>query len=1076
MNQQPVRDPIDLLADEFVQCYRQGEQPTMEEFAQAHPEHAEDIRNLFPLILNIEQLKNRHLQAGGRPSSIGATPIERLGDFRIVREVGRGGMGIVFEAEQQSLSRRVALKVLGSHIAPTEKQIRRFRREAEAAARLHHTNIVPIYGVGQENGVHFYAMQFIDGVGLDVVMEVLNGHLPASPASIPPMGDHHAASPSTSLSAAMIAANALREGWFAEGKSPSASSSGAAFPGGTSPPGVTHHVARSDDTPLELADTQGVPVMAAAETIPAQPAPPARRPLGSRYWKSVARLGRDVAVALDYAHTHGILHRDVKPSNLLLDHEGNVWITDFGLAKHVESEDLTRSGDIVGTLRYMAPEQFDGNTDRRSDVYSLGLTLCEMLTLEPAFGDTKHGRLIQQKTQGSLPRPRARNSHIPRDLETIVLKAVATDPQHRYLTAGQLAADLQRFMEDRPVAAARTRRVKRLWSWCRRNPAIAISSSTALMLLIAVAVVGIVSAITTRAALFETKIAKGNAVAAQQRAERNLNLAVEAFESIFENVALRGVPQSLEMEYDDATAPRFQSVLTEADADLLRKLLTFYEQFATQNGSDLQLRAKNAAAHHRIGQIHQRLGHAQDARLSFREALAIYDQLLAEHPGEINLIVAKARLLNDLGILLGEDMRPWAEVTAHHVKAIRFLSEQDPTVAASAAVRYELARSHDLAGSVLFRGDFADLDMAGSGGGPGAGPPPEGGPPGGPQRRWHGLESKPKPPPGDGPWSGKLERPPHEGPFGWSARGQRRGPPPGNVGSADPEDIGRFNEEHLTQAHDALTALLATQPHDAAYRLLMAQVERHRLVHSLRSYQLDQAGQAFRHARELLEQLVAEYPQEPQYRLELADTLSLVSTRLTSISDEEAERDLNKAIAYCRQLAAAFPQIAQYQALLVTSYRNLARVQQSKRNLHGAEESLSLAREQLLTLASSHPAQPFYEIELAMVVLDLANVRQRMGEAENDRSRWESVRQLLEAELARVGNDHEQENARFERRITSALYASLEKTLTLLGDTAGAQVARGESERLSDDPFWPPFERFRPGFGPPPTGRFGPRD
>ena len=181
-------------------------------------------------------------------------------------------------------------------------------------------------------------------------------------------------------------------------------------------------------------------------------------PAGSRYWRSVARIGIQVADALQYAHQQGTLHRDIKPANLLLDNRGTVWITDFGLAKLADLDDLTHSGDMVGTLRYMAPEQFEGKADARSDVYNLGLTLYELLTLRPAFDQKDRRRLIRQMTQEEPPRPRKLNPAIPRDLETIVVKAMAADPGHRYQTAGQLAADLRCFLEDRPIRARRASR------------------------------------------------------------------------------------------------------------------------------------------------------------------------------------------------------------------------------------------------------------------------------------------------------------------------------------------------------------------------------------------------------------------------------------------------------------------------------------------------------------------------------------------------------------------------------------------------------------------------------------------
>ena len=298
--------------------------------------------------------------------------------------------------------------------------------------------------------------------------------------------------------------------------------------------------------------------------------------LGKPYWRSVARIGAQIADGLDYAHRHGVVHRDIKPSNLLIDVEGNAWITDFGLAKHREHGDLTRSGDVVGTLRYMAPEQFFGKADLRVDIYGLGVTLYELLTLRPAFPDTQQAALFRQKTTASPVAPRRINRRIPRDLETIVLKASAPEASRRYGTAGEFAADLQRFLEDRPIHARRSTPQERLWRWCRRNPAMALSSGTALVLLIAVFIVGVVGHLNTKAALTQAQQAR-------KQAETNLNLAINALEDIFDKIARRGVPQSLQLEFEDVDAPQFQTVLTDADADLLRNLLGFYGEFARQN-------------------------------------------------------------------------------------------------------------------------------------------------------------------------------------------------------------------------------------------------------------------------------------------------------------------------------------------------------------------------------------------------------------------------------------------------------------------------------------------------------------
>jgi hypothetical protein len=217
---------------------------------------------------------------------------------------------------------------------------------------------------------------------------------------------------------------------------------------------------------------------------------------------------------LHYAHQQGVLHRDVKPANLLLDTHGTVWVTDFGLAKTTDHPNLTGTGDLLGTLRYMPPEAFDGRADRRGDVYALGLTLYELLALRPAFGEKDRNRLIKDVTTGEPARLERVNPAIPRDLVTIVHKAIERDPAHRYPSAGALAADLQRFLADEPIHARPIWAGERLGRWCRRNPLVA--SLTAAVAV--VAVVGFAATFTQmRAALENETQARSNAAIVEKQ-------------------------------------------------------------------------------------------------------------------------------------------------------------------------------------------------------------------------------------------------------------------------------------------------------------------------------------------------------------------------------------------------------------------------------------------------------------------------------------------------------------------------------------------------------------------------------
>jgi WD40 repeat protein/serine/threonine protein kinase len=446
-------DPLGAIADEFVEAFRQGKRPSVEEFARRYPAHADAIRDVLPALVLMEKAKPEgDASSGAGPP---AAPLRQLGDYQILRKVGRGGMGVVYEAVQLSLGRHVALKVLAAHALLDPRQLGRFQREARSAARLHHTNIVPVFGVGEHEGLHYYVMQFIHGLSLDTVLDELR--------CLRQINDGAARTAARTLSeltrdvSAAQVAHGLLTGEFSPTCAPDTPS---AFDAPALEPRRQAAVASRSESVIHL---------------PGQPEASSLTEVGRQYWVSVARVGVQVADALAYAAAQGVLHRDIKPSNLLLDGQGNVWVTDFGLAKgDADADDLTHTGDIVGTLRYLAPERFSGQGDLRSDLYALGLTLYEMLTRRPAFDESDRNRLVREVMHGEPPRPRKVNPAVPRDLETVVLKSIARDPAHRYQTATAMADDLKRFVEDRPVKARRAGVLERGWRWCRRNPALAL--------------------------------------------------------------------------------------------------------------------------------------------------------------------------------------------------------------------------------------------------------------------------------------------------------------------------------------------------------------------------------------------------------------------------------------------------------------------------------------------------------------------------------------------------------------------------------------------------------------------------
>jgi eukaryotic-like serine/threonine-protein kinase len=545
------RDPVEELAEEYLARLRRGEDPSVSEYANAHPEHAESIRELFPTLAKIDRLRPA-LEEGPNEIDLivddSGRRIEQVGDFRIIREVGRGGMGVVYEAEQVSLGRRVALKVLIRRVSTNRKTLGRFQREARAAASLHHTNIVPVFEVGQDRGLVFYAMQFIRGQGLDLVIDELwrlRNRKGASDglATVLPSGNTSQTSSHGLTFAGRKSGNAAEtNAGETVGSSPGQEGPDG-LPGGIaqlllsglftirphepttapSPVGTSTLIDEPGMTPIPPHDLAGTPRQA---ELPVVPAPSAvatdqvkvapwfsSRPERAPYFRSVARIGRQIAQGLAHAHARGIIHRDIKPSNLLLDTAGVAWITDFGLAK-ADDDGLTQTGDIVGTIRYMAPERFRGQADSRADLYGLGLTLYELATLKPAFESSDRLKLMERIKGEDPTRPRALDRDIPRDLETIVLKAIEKDPARRYHSADALAEDLRRFLDDEPIRARQVFFWERAIKWGRRKPALAALAVAVHILLASLLALGIWSYVQIGKALGVANGERGRALIA----------------------------------------------------------------------------------------------------------------------------------------------------------------------------------------------------------------------------------------------------------------------------------------------------------------------------------------------------------------------------------------------------------------------------------------------------------------------------------------------------------------------------------------------------------------------------------
>jgi serine/threonine protein kinase/WD40 repeat protein len=436
---------LNALVEEIVDRLQAYGVVDFEAYRHRYPEKAEQLDRLRPAMELMAELGlsvnacSVESQTPANSALPGDGDLRVLGDFRLLREIGRGGMGIVYEAEQISLGRRVALKVLSCASALEPRLKIRFKLEAHAAALLHHPNIVPVHTVDTTGELPYYAMQLIQGASLAEIIARLRSR-------VGDQGGFVSIAPIDQPKGSTIVP--------AEGRP-------------TEPPPATDPVGAGSDPKPEVSDLKS------------------GSSRNNQYFRAIAHLALQAAGALGHAHDRGVIHRDIKPANLLIDPTGNLWITDFGLARLREASDLTRTGDLVGTWRYMSPEQarvVPAVVDHRTDIYSLGVTLYELLTLRPAVGCQDHQEVLSQlSTRDPLP-PRQIDRGIPRDLETIVLKAMSRDRDTRYATAWELADDMRRFLDDKPVRARRPTLAERMGRWSRRHQVVVLAAFVTLLI------------------------------------------------------------------------------------------------------------------------------------------------------------------------------------------------------------------------------------------------------------------------------------------------------------------------------------------------------------------------------------------------------------------------------------------------------------------------------------------------------------------------------------------------------------------------------------------------------------------
>ena len=543
------------LSNDYLRALELGEKPDRELFlARCPTQRALAIECLDGVELAFSIQKNsRQLCETRRTDPLYSEP---LGDFRILSEIGRGGMGVVYEAVQLSLARNVALKVLPFAAALDERHRKRFLVEAQSAAQLHHPNIVPVYAVGCERGTHFYAMQLIHGRPLSSALfdEIAN----SNGNNIPNSGGFNST----------VRANAtLRDD------------------------------ALSSSTRTRILDRNRI----------------------------IASLIAQVSDSLEYAHTCGIVHRDVKPGNLLLDTHGKIWITDFGLAQIATSEHMTQTGDMVGTLRYMSPEQASGNPgviDHRSDVYSLGATLYEMLTRRPVFEGNNRQELLHKILNEEPISLRKIDRSIPVELETITLKAIRQSPSDRYDSAKDFADDLRRFLNENPILARRPTLIDKTRKWMRRHP------STVLSLLFALLAAVLSLAVVTVTVTTQKNITDASLQREKQRfhqAERRLSIAQSAADEM------------IQMAEGELSISPMEEALRQR---LLTSALRYYQSLIDETTEDEETQQRLLAIRNRAESILAELSLVR----GYRELILLQDQKVQSDLGltreQLDLLVA----------------------------------------------------------------------------------------------------------------------------------------------------------------------------------------------------------------------------------------------------------------------------------------------------------------------------------------------------------------------------------------------------------------------------------------------------
>ena len=887
MNESNSQSKLDTIAEEFTASIRRGEDPSIESYLEQYPESADQIESLLNSIKSIEQIKG--LPKVSAPAQVS---LQEIDDYRIVREIGRGGMGVVFEAIHQSLGRRVALKILSADLLGDTRHLTRFRREAKAAARLRHPNIVSVFGVGHSRNQHYYVMDFINGMSLaDWLRSVAGGGLMA---------------PTMAQSVANSKADFELDGT------------------------------------LDFAEDE-----VAIETQPKLPIPD--RNDTTEYFRWVAKLTSTVCGALDYAHHQQVLHRDIKPANLLLDEKGSIWIADFGLAKLLEQQG-TLTQEIVGTPQYMPPESFDGRYDIRSETYCVGLLLFELLTLRPAVEAKSHQQLIRKAVEGVSVSPKKFNQHIPRDLETIVRKALSFDDKDRYQSAADFQNDLECYLSNRPISARRFSLVERLVRWSHREPVVAKLTFAVFASLLASVIVASTAFINTRNSLKAVKNANAQTAemltqrtaaldATQEeslRAERNLELALAAINKVIQRAGEPDIGSDPDDEFGQDFGDSVSPNVTASDAEMLQSLLLFLDELADNNSESLL--EQSAEAGKRAGELYHQLGELRKAETAYKDAFRRYENIREQDRENFDSLVAEAEILNERAVIAGKRGRFSASL--QFFESSKQLFDSSPKLQNSREGRFLLARANRIQATFGTQASLIDA----------------------------GVES--------------------QEPTSWQKFAIRK---------HSQQDIALIDD-----AIDLVKELTNEFPDDVSYLVELARLYRDKSLigsrlafpNSTRNRALMRANSApldaFQASVEILEKLSRENRESKLIQYEFAQTLFSLPHKNT-----RARRRLQRAEVLIDNLVAGAPELTHYKNLQARAKEVLAADFANEGLLDEAVKKLEQALSIYNDLMQTAPETRRFHIKTMRVLEALADSNQQLGRTDEAREHLQAAKKLL---------------------------------------------------------------------------------